>query len=49
MAHAQPERETPGPAGGKSNTLVDTVKTVVYAVLIAVVVRTFAYEPFNCP
>jgi signal peptidase I len=27
----------------------DTVKTVVYAVLIAVVVRTVAYEPFNIP
>jgi signal peptidase I len=27
----------------------DTVKTVVYAVLIAVAVRTVAYEPFNIP
>ena len=27
----------------------DTVKTIVYAVLIAVVVRTVAYEPFNIP
>jgi signal peptidase I len=33
------------PAGG----LVETVKTVVYAVLIALVVRTVAYEPFNIP
>src|SRR6266852_774297 len=32
-------------AGG----LVETVKTVVYAVLIALVVRTVAYEPFNIP
>src|SRR5215472_6250267 len=32
-------------AGG----VVDTVKTVVYAVLIALVVRTVAYEPFNIP
>jgi signal peptidase I len=32
-------------AGG----IVDTVKTVVYAVLIALVVRTVAYEPFNIP
>ena len=27
----------------------ETIKTVVYAVLIAVVVRTAAYEPFNIP
>ena len=27
----------------------ETVRTVFYAVLIAVVVRTFAYEPFNIP
>jgi signal peptidase I len=27
----------------------ETVKTVVYAVLIAVVVRTVAFEPFNIP
>ena len=32
-------------AGG----VVDTVKTIVYAVLIALVVRTVAYEPFNIP
>lgn len=29
--------------------LLETVKTIVYAVLIALVVRTFAYEPFNIP
>src|SRR5881392_3793815 len=27
----------------------ETVRTVVYAVLIALVVRTIAYEPFNIP
>src|SRR6266404_4499900 len=32
-----------------SGGVVDTVKTVVYAVLIALVVRTVAYEPFNIP
>ena len=32
-------------AGG----ILDTVKTIVYAVLIALVVRTVAYEPFNIP
>ena len=33
----------------KPNSLVDTVKTVVYAVLIALVIRTFGFEPFNIP
>src|SRR5437764_5651046 len=28
---------------------LETIKTVVYAVLIALVVRTVAYEPFNIP
>src|SRR5690242_6621792 len=32
-------------AGG----IVDTVRTIVYAVLIALFVRTVAYEPFNIP
>src|SRR6266849_8025777 len=32
-------------AGG----VLETIKTVVYAVLIALVVRTVAYEPFNIP
>src|ERR1700723_3973912 len=29
--------------------LFETVKTIVYAILIAVVVRTVAFEPFNIP
>jgi len=28
---------------------LDSLKTIFYAVLIAIVVRTFAYEPFNIP
>jgi len=32
-------------AGG----ILETIKTVVYAVLIALVIRTVAYEPFNIP
>src|SRR3954447_10191332 len=32
-------------AGG----ILDTIKTIIYAVLIALVVRTVAYEPFNIP
>ncbi|MCX7356335.1 MAG: signal peptidase I [Alphaproteobacteria bacterium] len=33
----------------KQGGLWETVKTVVYAVLIALGIRTFAYEPFNIP
>ena len=33
----------------KSGGLWDMIKTVVYAVAIALVVRTLAYEPFNIP
>jgi signal peptidase I len=33
----------------KSGVLGETVRTVVYAVLIAMVVRIFAFEPFNIP
>jgi signal peptidase I len=29
--------------------ITDTIKTVVYAILIALAVRTVAYEPFNIP
>jgi signal peptidase I len=34
---------------GKSSSLLETVKTIVYAMLIAGAVRTVAYEPFNIP
>lgn len=33
----------------KSGGFAETVRTVVYAVLIALTVRTFAFEPFNIP
>lgn len=32
-----------------AGSTLETVKTIVYAVLIAMLVRTFAYEPFNIP
>ena len=32
-----------------AGSVVETVKTIVYAVLIALAVRTVAYEPFNIP
>jgi signal peptidase I len=33
----------------KGHGLIELIKTVFYAVLIALVVRTFAYEPFSIP
>ncbi len=33
----------------KTGGFLETVRTLVYAVAIALVVRTFAYEPFNIP
>jgi signal peptidase I len=33
----------------KKGGIGETVRTVVYAVLIALVIRTFAYEPFSIP
>ncbi|MBT4888193.1 MAG: signal peptidase I [Rhodospirillales bacterium] len=34
---------------GKASELMDMIRTVIYAVLIALFVRTFGYEPFNIP
>lgn len=36
-------------AGKRRESLAETIRTVVYAVLIALVIRTIAYEPFNIP
>ncbi len=36
-------------AAKKSGGLWDTVKTIIYAVVIALFIRTFAFEPFNIP
>ena len=36
-------------ASNKSGGLWDTIKTIAYAVLIALAVRTVAFEPFNIP
>jgi len=33
----------------QSSGIVETVKTIVYAGLIAILIRTVAYEPFNIP
>lgn len=34
---------------GKTSSVFDLFKTIFYAVLIAVVIRTLAFEPFNIP
>ncbi|MGE5539098.1 MAG: signal peptidase I [Gemmatimonas sp.] len=36
-------------AAKQSGGLAETIKTIVYAGLIAIVIRTVAYEPFNIP
>jgi len=52
---AQPvavEPSVPPPAPAKKpegESWVETVKTVVYALLIALVIRTFFFQPFNIP
>lgn len=33
----------------KSGGILETLRTLVYAILIAVIIRTVAYEPFNIP
>ncbi len=46
----QSERETDGQkTSGKDGGWLEMFKTIVYAVLIAIAVRTFAYEPFTIP
>ncbi len=38
------------PAAEKSgDSLIETVKTIAYALLIALVIRTFLFQPFNIP
>ncbi len=39
----------PSMAKRKSGGIAETIKTVVYAMLIAIVIRTVAFEPFNIP
>jgi len=42
-------RTTEGGKDKDENSVLEFIKTVVTAVLIALVLRTFAYEPFNIP
>jgi signal peptidase I len=46
---ALPRMATKAKARRKSSAWVENVKTIVYAGLIALVVRTVAFEPFNIP
>jgi signal peptidase I len=46
---AQDETKAAKSATKKDGGLVETVKTLVYAVLIAFGIRSIAYEPFNIP
>ena len=50
---AAPAAAAPGDAKKAKPTdresLIETVKTVVYALLIALVIRTFLFQPFNIP
>ena len=39
----------PGPKAGKSEGLAETIRTVVTILAAVVLVRTFAFEPFNIP
>lgn len=41
--------DTPPPKKSWHQEAIELIKTVAYALLIAVTVRTFAYEPFNIP
>ena len=45
----QPVPTDPKPKIKKGESVNETIKTVVYAILIAVVVRTFTYQPYNIP
>jgi signal peptidase I len=43
------ERAATGKAGGTFREIAELAKTMVWAAVIALVVRTFFYEPFNIP
>ena len=54
MADTDPSEVGPEETGEisdvtKGNGLWETVKTVIIAIAIAMVIRTVAYEPFNIP
>ena len=44
-----PADEVPAAKPAEGESWIETVKTVVYALLIALVIRTFLFQPFNIP
>jgi signal peptidase I len=48
MTDQIPTPETP-PVAEKPDSLVELIKTIVYAVLLALCIRSVAFEPFNIP
>jgi signal peptidase I len=44
-----PKKVVAKPAAKQGESWIETVKTIVYALLIAVVIRTFLFQPFNIP
>ncbi len=54
--HAEQAAETPAPepterqhGAGKKDSWLEVVKTIVYALIIAGVIRSFLFQPFNIP
>jgi signal peptidase I len=48
-AVAPPPPTPPKTKTKDGDSLIETVKTIVYALLIALVIRTFLFQPFNIP
>ncbi|HXC55460.1 MAG TPA: signal peptidase I [Rhizomicrobium sp.] len=49
MSDASGETVGPAPAAKPSDSWMETIKTIGYALLIALVIRTFLFQPFNIP
>ena len=49
MSDAKENAAVPAPEKKEGESWLETVKTVAYALLIAVVIRTFLFQPFNIP
>ena len=49
MATNSPNSKTKSASQRSGGEFIETVRTVLFAVIIALVVRTFGYEPFNIP
>ena len=49
MIDTAPDAETPPAPAKPADSWIETIKTIVYALLIAVVIRTFLFQPFYIP